>query len=175
MHIFTKIRNDGYGGGEIKAPKDIQMYSYFTLFISLPIAADSMKEESMRQNNNRLSCSDDTVGDYHWSNHDILDTNFVLDMIQSKVPDGIRTEIKQWRIIRQKDSINEVKPGNWKVVEYQVVLFGETVPLTMESVERYKNMIEDEVERRTIGTRRGAWNASHVLPVSILKARGWWN
>eukprot|EP00557_Chaetoceros_sp_GSL56_P012165 CAMPEP_0176484622 /NCGR_PEP_ID=MMETSP0200_2-20121128/4556_1 /TAXON_ID=947934 /ORGANISM="Chaetoceros sp., Strain GSL56" /LENGTH=343 /DNA_ID=CAMNT_0017881115 /DNA_START=210 /DNA_END=1238 /DNA_ORIENTATION=+ len=170
MHIFTKIGNgcledDGEGGRWMEAvPKDIQMYSYFTLFISLPIAANDMEKYSERH----CSCSNGTVSGDLWSNQYILDTNFVLDMIQRKVPDGIRAEIKQWRVLREKDSTKELQFGKWKVVEYQVVVFGETIPLTMEYVERYKNMIEDEVDRNTVGTRRGAWNASHVLPVSIL-------
>jgi hypothetical protein len=164
MHIFTKINKDG--GGWMEAPKDIQLYSYFTLFISLPIAADEKKDESERH------CMAD--GDI-WSNHDILDTDFVLDVIRRNVPAGIRAEIKQWRILREKTSTSDVKLGKWKVVEYQVVLFGETVPLTFESVERHKKMIEDEVQQKALGTRRGAWKASHVLPVSILQARGWWD
>jgi hypothetical protein len=164
MHIFTK-------NGQmmmIKAPEDIQMYSYFTLFIALPTSVDSCEHDSI------IEYSNGDGADDLWKNEEIVDTSFVFDIIRSKIPDGIRVEIKQWRILREKNPApNAIEFRKWKVVEYRVVLFGESMPITMKSVESYKKIIEDEVERKTTGTRRGAWNASHVLPSSLLRARGW--
>ena len=168
MYIFTKS-DDGVivtvtvaVTHEVHVPRDIQMYSYFSLFIALPTTLGDCNEQTdgePRSDDGQL-----------WSTHEILDKDFVHNIVKANVPDGIRSEIKQWRILREKTCD---KAGGWKVAEYQVVLFGERKPITLRDAEIHKAAIEDEVQLRTVGTRRGGWNVSNALPSSILRARGW--
>ena len=155
MHLFTKGQDLQY-----KAPKETQMFSYFTLFMALPVPANIVATTVLQS-------------DQLWRNDQILDEQFVFKMIKDKVPDGIRIKIKPWRILRQKNPDDERHAGEWKVVEYQVALFGESIPITMKDAESYKKAIEDEIQRRTQGTKRGGWNVSHTVPSSLLRTRRW--
>jgi hypothetical protein len=155
MHLFTKCDNLHF-----KAPEDIQMYSYFTLFISLPTPANS-------------SGTPIPQSDQLWNNGQILDEKFVFDVLKDKIPDGIRIEIKPLRILRQQNPDDEINVGEWKVIEYQVVLFGESIPITLKDAESYKKAVEDEIQLQTRGTKRGGWNAAHIVPSSLLQTRGW--
>jgi len=155
MHLFTKCENL-----QFKAPEDIQMYSYFSLFIALPTPAN---------NNGTPTRQSDQL----WSNGQILDEKFVFEMLKDKIPDGIRIEIKPFRILRQQNPDDEHSAGEWKVVEYQVVIFGESIPITSKDAESYKKAVEDEIQMQTRGTKRGGWNAAHIVPSSLLQSRGW--
>jgi hypothetical protein len=156
MHLFTKSQDR-----QCKAPEDTQMFSYFTLFMALPVPAN-------------IAATTLVQSDQLWRNEQILDDQFVLAMIKDKVPDGIRIRIKPWRILRQKNQDDEYhRAGEWKVMEYQVVLFGESIPITLKDTESYKKAIEDEIQHRTRGTKRGGWNASHIVPSSLLETRKW--
>ena len=136
------------------------MYSYFTLFISLPTPANS-------------SGTPIPQSDQLWSNGQILDEKFVFDVLKDKIPDGIRIEIKPLRILRQQNPDDKINVGEWKVIEYQVVLFGESIPITLKDAESYKKAVEDEIQLQTRGTKRGGWNAAHIVPSSLLQTRGW--
>jgi hypothetical protein len=184
------------GMGATRVPEDIQMFSHFALFITFPVplgqrtdgtegahanahananananASASVVEECTKSNETTR-----TAGTNHqlWTNEEIFDETFLRDMVQSKTPPGIRTEIKLWRILRGKTETGlAYDDDGWNVAEYKVFCFGERQPITFEDAEVYKKVIEDEVELFTRGTRRGGWASSHIIPSSILRARGW--
>lgn len=150
VHIYTK------SGSKETIAKEIEMYSSFTLYLSLPSALPSAFNGQMDRMNSL------------WTVEEILDINFIEQMVKSHVPDGIRPEVKLYRILRSPDHDDE-----WTVVEYNVAFFGESKVINMNLANQLKNAIEDHVQIMTKGTRRGGWPASNVLPSSVYRARGW--
>ena len=193
MHILTKTNmemggngdGDGDGDGDseteicfdndsanttIKASREFQMCSYFSLFLAFPIP--------LGKTNNIVDDIDNSQSSERvrvlWTNGEISDEKFIHKIIESKTPPGIRTEIRPWRILREKPAQGQRdKHSKWKVAEYRVVFFGESQPISFQDAECYKKAIEDEVELFTKGTRRGGWTSSKVVPSSILRERGW--
>jgi hypothetical protein len=150
VHIYTK------GGSKEIIPKEIEMYSSFTLYLSLPSALPTAANHQMDQ-------LDDI-----WTIEEILDIKFIEEMVKSHVPDGIRPEVKLYRILRSPDCVDK-----WTVVEYNVAFFGESKAINMHLANKVKSAIEDHVQIMTKGTRRGGWPASNVIPSSVYRARGW--
>ena len=130
--------------GSIIAAKDIQMCSYFSFFAALP-STSSLLDVDM------------------WSEEEILDNNFIQTLAQSLVPDGIRVKT-YFRNLRT----NEI--GGVSTAEYQVVLFGERLPITTKDAQIYHDLIHDEVQRRTVGTRKSLWPPSNPVPSSLVSA-----
>lgn len=149
-YIYTKN-----GGKNIIVPKDIQMYSSFTLYLSLPYSLPCSANFNVSTAN-------------LWTVNEILDIHHIEKVVNSKVPYGIRPEVKLYRILRSPSVADD-----WTVVEYNVALFGESIPINMSLANKLKMAIEDEIQIMTQDTRRGGWPASNILPSSVYFARGW--
>ena len=141
MFIFSDPNNC------ISAPKTLQMCSYFSLFVSLPKA----KELTI------------FPGDM-WREDQILNNGFIQSMAQSLAPDGIGVETHFKSLRTGNSSVGVIS------AEYQVILFGERLPVTNHLSQTYKQMIEDEVDRKTAATRRSKWPASYSIPSSLVRA-----
>ncbi len=148
---------------DVKVPHDIQMFSYFTIFIGLPWPFHHSEDmnESLLQ-----GADEDAASNNLWTMKQALDENFIRNIITSHLPRGIRAKSKLWRIHRSDH-------GPWRVAEYRVVLFGEQRPITNDISQRCKLAIEDFIQANTIETKRGGWPASSVLPSSIPYSSGW--
>ncbi len=161
------IDTDANVNMNVKVPDDIQMFSYFTIFIGLPRHfhhSEDLKESFLQEG---AGGDDDTVDDDLWTMQQALDEGFVQNMITSHLPEGIRTKSKLWRIHRGEQA------GPWRVVEYRVVLFGEQRPITHDMAQTCKLAIEDSIQVKTVETKRGGWPASSVMPSSIPYSSGW--
>lgn len=190
MHIYDKVVGDcdsGLSDGDVEmcarsAPKEIQMCSYFTLFVSFPDPVggrwtdddddgdDGNDDENLEDHGSQESTD---ISSHLWTNEEIFDESAMHEMIQSKTPPGIRTNVKLWRILRGKSESTGALRDTWNVAEYKVYFFGERQPITFADAETYKNAIENEVQKFTRGTRRGGWTSSNIIPSSVLRARGW--
>jgi hypothetical protein len=103
-----------------------------------------------------------------WGEEEILDNTFIQNLAQSIVPDGIRVKT-YFKSLRADDSV-PVGREHSSAAEYQVVFFGERLPVTPQDSQIYKDLIDDEIQRRTVGTRRGKWPPSHAVPSSLVSA-----
>ena len=119
---------------------------------------------------------------FYWSSEQILNADFIQGVVNSHVLEGIRTEVKCWRMhfrhhpdkASLEESRNSMKnrqscPMITLVAEYRIGVFGERSPIIASNVKDYKKLIESEVDRMTEGTRKGAWAVSHTIPSSLLK------
>mmetsp|Transcript_17992 Transcript_17992/g.26958 ORF Transcript_17992/g.26958 Transcript_17992/m.26958 type:complete len:167 (-) Transcript_17992:651-1151(-) len=165
MCIFTKP------DGVLSAPQEIQLCSYFSLFIALPTSKMSSIESNRSSNTSS-----------YWSSEQILDATFIQDIVNNQVPKGISTKVKCWRMHfrHHSDKPSVEESVNWikndlshakatLVAEYKIAVFGVKLPIISKNVEKYKKSIEDEVGRMTKGTRKGAWSVSNIIPSSLLK------
>ncbi len=173
MYIFTKP--DGISS----APKDIQLCSYFSLFVALPSASPPPPESSLAEDN----CTANQSRSLYWSSEQILDADFIQGIVHSHLLEGIRAEVKCWRIhfrhnFDEEASVEE--NGKWMrneqlrpmiplVAEYRIGVFGERSPITASQVENCKELVEAEVEKMTKGTRKSGWPVSNAIPSSLLK------
>ncbi len=139
------------------AAENLQLCSYFSIFIAIPSPKDScgdFDEESS------------------WSREQVFDVGFVQNMVHELVPRGIGTLVKANRvhfelsdIARLHGSQNLVKQT---AVEFKVFCFGEKIPITVRVAETIKERIEVEVSKMSPKTRKGAWNVSHVIPRKLV-------
>ena len=142
MYIFTKP------DGIMIAPDDIQLCSYFSLFIAIP-------DTTRHQDNHRI-----------WSREEILDRLFILKVVHEHIPDGINAQVFCWRIHFAYDDENS--RSKILTAEYRVVLLGVNRAITEVTAAYSKQMVEEKVQKMTIGTKNGAWKVSNVIPRSLL-------
>ena len=136
------------------ASEDIQLCSYFSLFIAIPSSHDS--------------CSNTL-----WSREEILDSDFVQETVNKFVPKGIGVKVDCWRIHISIDEVLITKKSHHSTVkqsavEYRVRCFGEFIPIRSIDAEEIKRQIEGEVQIMSPSTRKGAWNVSNVIPRRFL-------
>ena len=149
MYIFTKP------DGRQSAPRNIQLCSYFSLFISLPSLKDYVVEEK--------------GGNIFWSKEDILNQDFIQQVVNTHIPEGIDTEVKCWRMhFRKENTTDNDDIMAFLVAEYRIGLFGERIPITANDATNYKRLIEDEVQRMASETRKGAWDVSNVVSRTLI-------
>ena len=132
------------------ASEDIQLCSYFSLFIAIP------------------SSHDNSTGTL-WSSEEILNSDFVQETVNKFVPTGICVKVDCWRIHisidKEKKSHSTVKRS---AVEYRVRCSGEFIPIRSIDSEYIKAQIENEIQIMSPSTRKGAWNVSNVVPRRFL-------
>jgi hypothetical protein len=152
MYIFTKP------DGVATASKDIQLGSYFSLFIALP---QPLEDDSVNEMNGE---------DENWTKEQILNLDFVKNVINTQVPEGIHTQLNCWRLHFRNDVTPERKDNCITItaIEYRVYLFGAKMSVTASNSTKYKERIEDEVQRMAPGTKTGAWSVSNVIPSKLL-------
>lgn len=140
MHIFTKA------DGVISASKDTQLCSYFSLFISIP---------SFQQSENSS----------YWSKDEVLDSNFVLDVIKEEIPSDLDSQIELYRMHFRIGSDDQVEIT---AAEYRVCIIGDKMPITANKCEHYKNLIEQRVQKHAKETRKSKCVVSKVIPLKLL-------
>ena len=133
MYIFTKSDNI------TTACKDIQLCSYFTLFMSIP----------------------STTTTKMWSKDQVLDSTFIQNIVHQHIPEGLDAQVDCWRVHFRLDSDNCIF---LLAIEYRVCLFGLGLPITTANAAHYKCLIENEIQRKTVGTKNGSWCPSNVIP-----------
>ncbi len=135
MYIFTNA------DGVTKAPCDLQLYSYFNVFI-------------------RLS----KTNEYN-SQDELHDTGNVIKAIRELVPDGVNTDIQFTQLVDGSSLHNPQEC--YEFAEYRVVLFGESQPMRQSFAQEIMNHVEEEIYRLTGWKRTGIWKASHPCPSSV--------
>mmetsp|Transcript_3040 Transcript_3040/g.3528 ORF Transcript_3040/g.3528 Transcript_3040/m.3528 type:complete len:449 (+) Transcript_3040:72-1418(+) len=148
MFIFTKP------DGQIIAPKECQLFTFFSLFIALPQQENNLNGDLML-----------------WSKDQILNEEFMNDIIDFHSPEGIRVEATCRRVllddVKNKTLLNSSRKQQRLVAEYIVYMYGEKQPITSTIAGKFKICIEEVVQKMSLGTRKGGWCVSKVMPVNI--------
>lgn len=145
MFIFTKPDN------LITASEDVQLCSYFSLFVSLPSSKNVFGGVNIDG----------------WSKEEIIDSTFMQDSMKSLINHlGLDVKVDLWRMHFDTNSAG----GNnqYLSAEYKVCLLGEYMPITFNNATLCKSLIEKEVLDKTTDTRLGTWSVSKVMPYSLV-------
>ena len=152
IYIFTTPN------GFISAPKDLQLYSYFSFYIAY----------------SEVTCHHDNAT--IWTRHQVLDESFVLTFVQSIVRNGIRVEGKLKRVIpgeilKRQNHESSQNLSNISFAEYQILLFGENTPMTQAYADSFLRILEHKIRKLTITQWLGTRRASQVYPGYLLQCQ----
>ena len=151
IYIFTTPN------GVISAPKDLQLYSYFSLYIAYSEATNTSHHDNATT----------------WTRHQVLDETFVLTFVQSIVRNGIRVEGKlkrviQGEILKRQNHESSQNLSNISFAEYQILLFGEKYPMTQAYADSFLRIFEHKIKKLTITQWLGTRRASQLYPGYLL-------
>lgn len=98
----------------------------------------------------------------HYSHGEILEGNFIEDIIRGVLPVGIRVEVPAYELIETADC---------NMAIFLIIYSGETMPITRMDADKYREMAEKEVSKfLTLRANRVGRPVSKPFPYSLLQS-----